>query len=312
MSVMPSGLLKWGQAGVYDAVDDREVITALIAGNQGLDAEGNGIVKAPTFTAGNALNLTIGPWLAAVAVGDGSVAIIGTRQSTSVVLNAGPASGGPRTDVLWADIDPDGATWQYAWITTGQITGRPGIEVGRVGAPNNANLATQFTLTPRALTFGRWYADTFGRSTQRISNAAGGPGTVLAGLEVGPLPVGKFEIIVRGLLVGAGSLNTGQGVGLFLTGGTAGQVRIFWNGFPRGQPGSFTASNFNGFGQWNEINMAGATNHVMVLMQGMFNLTAPATLLSVRGRSQGSPAQPWDAWPGWQLIVTAVPPTPSS
>jgi hypothetical protein len=162
------------------------------------------------------------------------------------------------------------------------------------------------------LTFGRWYADTFGRSTQRISNAAGGPGTVLAGLEVGPLPVGKFEIIVRGLLVGAGSLNTGQGVGLFLTGGTAGQVRIFWNGFPRGQPGSFTASNFNGFGQWNEINMAGATNHVMVLMQGMFNLTAPATLLSVRGRSQGSPAQPWDAWPGWQLIVTAVPPTPSS
>jgi hypothetical protein len=145
----PTGLLAWGQAGTYDAVDDRRVITALANRNQGL-------VVGAQITAGAGLQVSIAPgWLGVANCGDGTLAVVGSGATLTVDVPAGPATGSA-TYYLWCDVDPDGATWTINVITPADATGRPGIQLGTVVAPAGANLASQMTITNAPVTFGQF------------------------------------------------------------------------------------------------------------------------------------------------------------
>lgn len=135
---MPMGKLAWGQAGEYDAVDDREVITAL--------ARGPGLIIAPALSAGSGLNVQMGRWLAIAEAGDGTLAVIGSRDSALFGVAAGGSAA--RTDVVWADIDPEDATWELGIYAPSQIIGRPGIRLGTITVPANASTAAAMTLQP--------------------------------------------------------------------------------------------------------------------------------------------------------------------
>jgi hypothetical protein len=139
MSVaMPEGLLRWGQAGSYDAIDDRGVITALAGGRLGL-------VQSPTMAAGTGLVVNLGPWLALVAAGDGTTAVIGDRDSRAIPVGAGTSAA--RTETLWCDINPEAATWGPLQLLTSTV-GRAGLALGTITTPANANAASALTLTP--------------------------------------------------------------------------------------------------------------------------------------------------------------------
>jgi hypothetical protein len=143
----PSGLLAWGQAGQYNAVDDRTVITALANTR-------NGIVKAAVLSAGAGLTVNIaGGWLAVANCGDGTVAVIGSRVTLAVTVPAGPSSGS-LTSYIWADVNPDGGTFTINVITPAQAAGRSGVQVGAVTATAGNNAASQMTLSPAAPSFG--------------------------------------------------------------------------------------------------------------------------------------------------------------
>jgi hypothetical protein len=136
---MPAGLLRWGQAGSYDAIDDRSVITALAGGRVGL-------VQPPTMAAGAGLVVNIGPWLALVDAGDGTTAVIGDRDSQAIPVAAGTASA--RTETLWADINPEAATWGPLQVLGAPaLVGRAGVALGTITTPANANAASALTLT---------------------------------------------------------------------------------------------------------------------------------------------------------------------
>jgi hypothetical protein len=137
---MPDGLLRYGQAGSYDAIDDRSVITALAGGRKGL-------VQAPTLAAAAGLVVNLGPWLALVDAGDGTTAVIGDRTARQIPVLAGGASA--RTETLWADINPQAATWGPLQILGAPaLVGRAGLALGTVVTPVNANAASALTLTP--------------------------------------------------------------------------------------------------------------------------------------------------------------------
>ncbi|MDR3031921.1 MAG: hypothetical protein LBV78_02200 [Kitasatospora sp.] len=140
----PSGLLAYGQAGVYNGVDDRQVITALAGGRTGLMAR-----PQMTAVAGQLTMTLAAGWWAVVDCGDGTSAVIGSRQSTAVPVNAGPASGSTRTDYVWADVDPNGATWTIAIISQAQTAGRAGILLGTLTVPVGAGTASLMTFTPQ-------------------------------------------------------------------------------------------------------------------------------------------------------------------
>jgi hypothetical protein len=143
----PSGLLAWGQAGQYNAVDDREVITALANTR-------NGIVKAAALSAGAGLIVNIaGGWLAVANCGDGTSSVIGSRTSLAVTVPAGPATG-TLTSYIWADVSPDAATFTVNVITPAQASGRSGVQIGTVVAGAGQNLASQMALTAAAPSFG--------------------------------------------------------------------------------------------------------------------------------------------------------------
>ncbi len=153
----PSGLLLWGQAGTYDAVDDRFVITALANRNQGL-------VAATQISPGSGLNLTVAPgWLGVANCGDATVAVVGSRTTLTVPVPAGPATG-TATYYVWCDVNPDAATWQLSVITPADAVGRPGIQLATVVVPANANLASQMTITPNPPTFGNFEGVTLNTS----------------------------------------------------------------------------------------------------------------------------------------------------
>ncbi|HEX4399686.1 MAG TPA: hypothetical protein VH136_18750 [Trebonia sp.] len=142
----PSGLLAWGQAGEYNAVDDRSVITALANTR-------NGVVIAAALSAGSGLVVNIASgWLAVANCGDGTCAVIGSRVAQSVTVPAGPSSGS-LTSYIWADVNPDSALYTVNVITPAQAAGRSGVLLGTVIANAGNNTSASMTLTSAAPSF---------------------------------------------------------------------------------------------------------------------------------------------------------------
>jgi hypothetical protein len=154
----PSGLLAWGQAGQYNAVDDREVITALANTK-------NGVVTPCVMTAGSGLAVNIAAgWLAVASCGDSTCAVISSRVALAVNVPAGPASG-TTTSYIWADVNPDAATYTINVITPAQAAGRSGVQLGTVVANAGNNLASQMTITPVPASFGNFVGLTIATPT---------------------------------------------------------------------------------------------------------------------------------------------------
>jgi hypothetical protein len=119
----PSGLLMWGQAGAYDAINDRSVIAAVTGGR-------TGIVGLVTATAGSGLQITVkGGWAGIAACGDGTSAVVGSTTDQVVTCNPGPASGS-RTDYIWCDVQPDNGTWSLTVVDASTLERRLLASVG--------------------------------------------------------------------------------------------------------------------------------------------------------------------------------------
>jgi hypothetical protein len=137
----PSGRLAWGQAGNYDAADDRAVIAAV----SGLRT---GLVTPLTARPGAGLFVIIdGGWLGIADCGDGTSGVVGDRGDLAVEANPGPATG-ERLDVIWCDVEPDEGTWELNVITAAEAAGRPGIPLVYLTVPAGAALAAQMDITP--------------------------------------------------------------------------------------------------------------------------------------------------------------------
>jgi hypothetical protein len=137
----PTGLLKWGQAGVYNAVDDRQVITALT------DNAVGGMVRPAGLSAGPGLTVNVAAgWLGVASAGDGTNVVIGSRQSHTVQETAGPVTGS-RADLLWADTMTDDGRWVLRVIPESAMPGRSGLPLARITVPAGANLASQMTFS---------------------------------------------------------------------------------------------------------------------------------------------------------------------
>ena len=123
---MTTGLMEWGQAGSYNAPDDRRVITALMAGRA------VGVVNPVVLTAGSGLNVNVAAnWLAVVDCGDGTMGVAGAASALVVPGSAGDA-GAPRTDSLWCDINPTNGTFALVIIPQSAETGRQGIRLATI------------------------------------------------------------------------------------------------------------------------------------------------------------------------------------
>lgn len=143
----PTGRLAWGQAGVYDAADDRAVIAAVTRYRLGL-------VAPVAAVAGAGLQILVGPWLGVVDCGDRTSAVAGSTVETAVTANPGPATGS-RADVIWCDVEPDEGTWALSVITAAAAAGRPGLPVAWLTVPANAVLASQIDIRPAEATLER-------------------------------------------------------------------------------------------------------------------------------------------------------------
>lgn len=138
----PSGVLAWGQAGNYNAIDDRAVIAALYASGRPDPTYPGGVVIPCTLAAGSGLVVNIGAWGAVVDCGDGTKAVL-TSPASTITENAG--GGTARTDILWADISPDNATWSVSLITETAMVGRSGVYLGMITVPSGAGTAAAMT-----------------------------------------------------------------------------------------------------------------------------------------------------------------------
>jgi hypothetical protein len=144
----PTGRLAWGQAGVYDAIDDRAVIAAVTGGRTGL-------VGTISVAAGSGLNVVIdGGWLGVADCGDGTSGVVGTGQNTVVQANPGNPTG-ERIDLIWCDVEPDEGAWSLVVIPQAEAAGRPGIPVATIRVPANASLAAQMDIRPGDVTLDR-------------------------------------------------------------------------------------------------------------------------------------------------------------
>jgi hypothetical protein len=110
----------------------------------------------------------IGPWQAIVDCGDRTLAVIGSRNQAQIDVNAGGAAA--RTDVLWADIDPDAGTWTGNIYAAGQEIGRLGVLLATINVPAGANTSAQMELYPGS-SFGRRLLAVVARNTGGIQNA---------------------------------------------------------------------------------------------------------------------------------------------
>jgi len=137
-------LVRWGQSGKYSAWDDRQVITALAAGQTGIVRP---CVMSPT--AGLALIVDAG-WLAIADCGDNTVAVLAAQ--VGIEAAAAPGGADDRTDELWAVIiDPDSAEYRLAVLAAG--TGERGVMLGTVEIPAGAASTEDMVLTPRGQDF---------------------------------------------------------------------------------------------------------------------------------------------------------------
>lgn len=137
----PTGRLAWGQAGVYDAIDDRAVIAAVTGYRTGL-------VRPVQVTAGSGLNVVIaGGWLGVADCGDQTSAVVGSLIESAVQAIPGPPAG-ERVDYVWCDVEPDDGLWLLSVIPAAEAAGRPGIPVATIIVPANAALAAQMDIRP--------------------------------------------------------------------------------------------------------------------------------------------------------------------
>lgn len=137
----PTGRLAYGQAGVYDALDDRAVISAVTGYRTGLA----GLVQVRAG-AGLAIVVT-GGWLGVADCGDRTSAVVGSPTDATVNAAPGPPTG-TREDVLWIDVDPDEGVWSMVIIPASAAAGRPGLPLASITVPANATLASQMTIRP--------------------------------------------------------------------------------------------------------------------------------------------------------------------
>ncbi len=136
----PTGRMAWGQAGSYDAFDDRVVIAAVTKGRTGL-------AFPATVEAGSGLNVIVrAPWAGVADCLDLTSGVVGSTVDQTVAASPGPASG-TRTDTLWCDVYPDEGTWALRIIPQAQTAGLPGMPVATLAVPAGANLASQMTIT---------------------------------------------------------------------------------------------------------------------------------------------------------------------
>jgi hypothetical protein len=141
MSEAPTGPLAWGQAGIYDAIDDRLVIAAVTRYRTGL-------TWPIEVAAGTGLNVIVrGGWVGVADCGDRTSAVVGSRVDTTVTAIPGPATGS-REDLIWVDTQPDQGTWIMRVITETDAAGRFGLGIGRITVPPNATLASQMDIRP--------------------------------------------------------------------------------------------------------------------------------------------------------------------
>lgn len=135
----PTGRLVWGQAGVYDAIDDRAVIAAVTGYRTGL-------VRPVEVTAGAGLNVVIaGGWLGVADCGDRTSAVVGSLIEAVVQAIPGPPTG-ERVDYVWCDVEPDEGQWSLAVIPAAEAAGRPGIPLASITVPANASTAAQMDI----------------------------------------------------------------------------------------------------------------------------------------------------------------------
>jgi hypothetical protein len=159
----PSGLIEWGQAGIYNAVDDRRVIAAVTRNRTGL-------VWPATVTSGSGLNITVaGGWLGVADCGDRTSAVVGSPLDQTVTAVPGPATGS-RQDVIWCDIQPDDAIWQLVVIPATATVGRPGIPLAFLTVPANATLASQIGIVPADATLERRLMAYANRNDSRVAS----------------------------------------------------------------------------------------------------------------------------------------------
>jgi hypothetical protein len=136
----PTGKLAWGQAAVYDAVDDRAVIAAVTRNRLGL-------VWPANVTPGSGLQLILeGGWLGVASCGDRTSAVVGSRLDQVIMANPGPATGAPRLDWLWCDTEPDEGTWSLVVIPRSEAVGRAGIPLAFITCPANSTTAAEMTI----------------------------------------------------------------------------------------------------------------------------------------------------------------------
>ncbi len=155
----PTGLLSWGQAGNYQAANDRAVITAL-------SARKTGLVIPPQITAGAGLVINITGFTGVVDCGDYSNGVVFSNAMSTLTLAAGPSSG-TRTDVVWVDIDPAAGSWTLTLRSQADTVGRLGIALGTVTMPTNANTSAQATIIPAPISYGAAAAD-IGRTVRDV------------------------------------------------------------------------------------------------------------------------------------------------
>jgi len=137
----PTGKLAWGQAGNYDAVDDRQVIAAVTRNRLGL-------VWPATVTPSTGMQIILqGGWLGVASCGDYTSAVVGSRLDLAINALPGPATGS-REDVLWCDTEPDEGAWSLVVINRSDTARRPGLPLAFITAPANATLATDLTIRP--------------------------------------------------------------------------------------------------------------------------------------------------------------------
>jgi hypothetical protein len=140
MTTPATGKLAWGQAGNYDASDDRGVITAVTAGRIGL-------VRPVRAEAGAGLQILIrGGWVGVASCYDFTSGVIGSREDMVVDANPGEASDS-RQDVVWATTNPDEGTFTLSVMPRAATGGLSGIPLVNIVVPSGANLANQMTLT---------------------------------------------------------------------------------------------------------------------------------------------------------------------
>lgn len=147
MTEAPIGSLAWGQAGIYDAIDDRLVIAAVTRNRTGL-------TWPVVARAGTGLNVIVeGGWVGVTDCGDRTSAVVGSRTDTTTVAIPGPATG-ERRDLIWVDPQPDEGRWTMRVINE---SAQPafGLALAVIIVPANATTAAQMDIRPASASLER-------------------------------------------------------------------------------------------------------------------------------------------------------------